>query len=178
MTPRKDISGQQFGTLIAVKPTEQRVNHKVVWECLCSCGRDNCPKIVYAQCGNLISGNSKSCKQQRYDTRLHPAIRSYYSFVRGGAKHRGYAFELSIEQFHMLIKQPCYYCGSNDDTKLVGAYTYKQWRLRANGIDRLVNSIGYVLNNCVACCKRCNIAKADMSVQEYIALAKRIAERH
>lgn len=35
----KNITGQQFGELIALYPTQERNNGSVVWQCKCSCGR-------------------------------------------------------------------------------------------------------------------------------------------
>ena len=52
----KDISGQRFGRLVAVRPTEERKRGQVVWECRCDCG-----KITYTVGGNLTYGITKSC---------------------------------------------------------------------------------------------------------------------
>lgn len=51
-----DIAGQKFGSLTAVRPTEQRLGTSVVWECVCDCG-----KTTFASRGNLITGKSRSC---------------------------------------------------------------------------------------------------------------------
>ena len=55
-TNSKDLTGQKFNSLLALRPTEKRVNQKVVWECLCDCG-----KIHYVHSANLINGSVKSC---------------------------------------------------------------------------------------------------------------------
>jgi hypothetical protein len=34
----KNLTGQRFDMVVAVKPTEERVKQAVVWECLCDCG--------------------------------------------------------------------------------------------------------------------------------------------
>lgn len=34
----KDLTGMRFGKLTTVRPTNTRVDHSVVWECLCDCG--------------------------------------------------------------------------------------------------------------------------------------------
>jgi hypothetical protein len=52
----KDLTGQRFGKLVAVRPTEQRLQTFVIWECLCDCG-----KTHYVASGNLIHGKVKSC---------------------------------------------------------------------------------------------------------------------
>lgn len=52
----KDISGRQFGTLTAVRPTEDRYFGQIVWDCLCDCGER---KGVAAT--HLIRGLVKNC---------------------------------------------------------------------------------------------------------------------
>lgn len=52
-----DISGQRFGKLIAIKPTELRAtNGSIRWECKCDCGN-----IIYPTMNNLKRGHTKSC---------------------------------------------------------------------------------------------------------------------
>jgi hypothetical protein len=57
MAPFKDITGQVFGRLIALKRTEIRsVGGNVVWLCECECG-----SLKEVGGGNLNSGNTTSC---------------------------------------------------------------------------------------------------------------------
>lgn len=52
----KDITGQRFGKLIALSPTEKRKGGNVVWKCRCDCGN------LYEQTRrNLIRGYSRHC---------------------------------------------------------------------------------------------------------------------
>jgi len=55
-------------------------------------------------------------------------------------------FELSFEEFDSTVKDPCYYCGIVQDKGF-------------NGIDRMDQTQGYVIENCVSCCKLCNFMK-------------------
>ena len=52
----KDLSGQKFGKLTAICPTEKRIGGNVVWECQCDCGN-----IAYVSSASLSSGNTQSC---------------------------------------------------------------------------------------------------------------------
>lgn len=52
----KDLTGMSFGRLIAIAPTDQRVDRNVVWECLCKCGNQ-----VFVSARNLTRGDTKSC---------------------------------------------------------------------------------------------------------------------
>lgn len=66
----KDLTGQVFGELTALYPTEKRNNNGVVWICQCSCGRIHKVKAselirggIYS-CGhhNISKGEEKICK--------------------------------------------------------------------------------------------------------------------
>lgn len=52
----KDITGQRFGKLIALEPTDQREDGSVVWHCRCDCGND-----AYVQLRLLTQESVKSC---------------------------------------------------------------------------------------------------------------------
>ena len=51
-----DLTGQRFGKLTAVRPTEERLNRQVVWECVCDCGNS-----AFVGAGRLHSGAKKAC---------------------------------------------------------------------------------------------------------------------
>lgn len=51
-----DITGQKFGRLTAIMPTEKRQNGKVVWLCECECGNE-----TLVTSNRLRSGNTSSC---------------------------------------------------------------------------------------------------------------------
>ena len=53
---KKDISGNRYGKLIAIKPTDERSFGYIVWECLCDCGN-----IHYVTTNNLEMGHVESC---------------------------------------------------------------------------------------------------------------------
>lgn len=53
---KKDLTGQVFGKLTALYPTEKRINGYVVWQCQCNCG--NFKEITSAA---LIRGTTQSC---------------------------------------------------------------------------------------------------------------------
>ena len=52
----KDLQGDKFGKLTAIRKTDQRVGSNVVWECKCDCGN-----ITFVSSGALQSGATKSC---------------------------------------------------------------------------------------------------------------------
>ena len=52
----KDLTGQRIGHLTVIKPTDERRNGSVMWECKCDCGN-----TTYVRAIALRSGNTTSC---------------------------------------------------------------------------------------------------------------------
>jgi hypothetical protein len=48
--------------------------------------------------------------------------------------------------------------------------------MKANGIDRMDNTKGYLPGNVTTACDRCNRGKHTMSTDQFLALAHRIVE--
>ena len=53
-----DLTGQKFGRLTALEPTNRRIGRSVVWKCSCACSPS---KIHYVSTGNLTCGSVSSC---------------------------------------------------------------------------------------------------------------------
>lgn len=51
----KDNTGKRFGKLTAIRPTDERKNNSVVWECRCDCGA-----TIFVSNHNLVNGTA-SC---------------------------------------------------------------------------------------------------------------------
>lgn len=69
---------------------------------------------------------------------------------------------MTFEEFESLdcLNVQCFYCGS-----------------KSTGLDRVDNSKGYVLENCVACCWRCNSWKSTSSFKDFVLRCRAIADR-
>lgn len=78
--------------------------------------------------------------------------RKFISYTKSNKIYNG----LSQETYTELTNMNCYYC----DKSLK----------ESNGarLDRIDSNKGYILQNVVPCCKRCNVAKNDMTITEYI----------
>lgn len=88
----------------------------------------------------------------------------YSDYDKKGVE-RGYTFNFTKDEFRTLTKQNCHYCGKEPSNIMKnkifnGSYTY-------SGIDRKDNSLGYTIENCVPCCKMCNISKHHHGYNEY-----------
>ena len=86
-----------------------------------------------------------------------------YSTYKLGAIKRNHAFELTEEQFMTFWDKPCHYC---------------EQPINGVGIDRLDNTIGYLIDNCVPCCTVCNMMKFKQSYKHFIAKCVQIAKAH
>jgi len=146
-----------------------------LWRCRCSCGEDN----VFATYGNLNNGNVESCGCMSSDhlKKLHKGniddsatFRAVFKTYQWSAQKRNLKFNLTPEQFLQLSQRNCEYC--NKPPSFVknrnGKNSYKGKPFFYNGIDRVDNSQGYLIENCVSCCRICNIAKAGMTKQEFL----------
>jgi hypothetical protein len=92
---------------------------------------------------------------------------------RNAAKHHEREFNLTYEQVLALTSQECFYCGcppshTVSQKKYNGSYTY-------NGIDRVDSSKGYLVGNTVPCCRTCNLAKNNLTQEEFFLWVERVA---
>lgn len=58
---RLDLTGQKFGTLIALYRIGYAEKHQAIWQCRCDCKRDGCPKYVQVLQLNLRHKRTKGC---------------------------------------------------------------------------------------------------------------------
>ena len=56
MPKKKDLTGERFGALTALEPTDQRDDRYIIWRCRCDCG-----EIVFASSKKLARGTIQSC---------------------------------------------------------------------------------------------------------------------
>ena len=97
-----------------------------------------------------LEKNRRISREYRKKNPEKPHFRNY----RNNSKHKGLAFEISFKQFSHLTKQPCFYCGEVADS--------------INGLDRVDNGKGYLLDNVVPCCEWCNRMKLIYSQEEFV----------
>lgn len=174
-----DLTGQKFNKLTVVKRSfKKNTNGGTSWECLCDCGNTH---TTSGSC--LIRNRVKSCGCLKVRPYGIAAMNGYYTAYRLGAKSRNLVFNITIEQFEYLTKQNCYYCGvspnhiatsANNRLRKIGKSKNDTGNYICNGIDRKDNSIGYLIDNCITCCKQCNISKMAMNDIEFLEWVKRV----
>ena len=180
---RLDLVGDIYGRLIVLKDTGNDKHGKSLWECKCDCGN-----IITVVSSSLKRGLTKSCgclhkeiviKSLRIEKGESGFNILFYTYKRA-AKRRNLEFNLTREQIKELTQQNCYYCGEtpkqisiNNSDKLIGKG--EEWsKYIYNGIDRKDNDKGYIIENCVPCCKICNRAKSVMFIEEFKNWIKKI----
>jgi len=100
------------------------------------------------------AGRVRNYRKEKFNN-----IENFFKIYVSKSQPRGYSFNLQYEDFKKLVLSSCYYCGYKKDDEV-------------NGIDRVDNSKGYELENCVTCCKTCNRMKNYLHPLFFINLCK------
>lgn len=162
---------QKFGALVTKKYSTDRQ----AWECECIC-----KKIVYRNSSDLQTTTHPSCGCQRLINHKLPdnlsLKRKVFLSYKSAAKKRDIEFDLSEKEFLSYLSGNCNWCGVGPSNKTStrtrpGRRVYD---LVYNGIDRIDNSKGYSLENCVSCCKLCNKSKSSLTVEEWKTWISRV----
>ena len=111
-----------------------------------------------------LNKNSENAKQWRENnpeknkennkSRLEN-IKIHYSNYTRCAGDKNLDFEISQEEFNKIVNEPCHYCNIIQERGF-------------NGVDRLDSNTGYVIDNCVSCCKTCNYMKCSLSADVFL----------
>lgn len=123
----------------------------------------------YRKTGETLCSNCANKRMSGKNNSQYKHGNSRYCEYRANAKRRGLNFDISVEELESITKKECHYCGGYSS----------EWdeRSRGNGIDRKDSDIGYVIDNCLPCCSKCNFIKNSMPYENFIHYIKRIAER-
>ena len=160
------LAGTKFNRLTCIEYLGKDTNRRRSYLWLCECGNKK------AIDGNFVKrGSTKSCgclsiesKKLRKIPDEEFGINTVIQQYKKGAKNRELVFKLTTEQVKVFLAKECYYCGKPKSnclkTKLHNNFYY-------SGIDRIDNSKGYTLDNCVSCCMDCNKAKLAMNREDF-----------
>lgn len=179
---RTDFTGEKYGRLTLINFLEFDKSRRQIYTCKCDCGQ-----IVNKHLHSMKSGKTQSCgclhKEVTSENGKKRTIGNGIAARNGlinnykeSAKKRKIPWNLTNEQFIEITSRDCYYCGikplQNKGTfNNTGNYIH-------NGIDRIENDKGYEYSNSVPCCKNCNYAKRNMSLETFYNMIKNIYERH
>lgn len=161
--------GERFGTIVVTNQYYQKSGNLKV-DYVCDCGTHTIAKSyskvkIQKMCLKCRKTNSHRINTA---TSFNMVFREY---VRS-AKLRGLCFNLTKEQIFGLTQQSCFYCGAEPSNVMRpsakgGSYVY-------NGIDRKDSNMGYIMENVVSCCKKCNNAKWDLSTADFLNHIKKV----
>lgn len=128
--------------------------------------KDKCPKCKTNPYSlKHSSGYCNECwkayQKERYRIRMMDAstkgtkgsMEKYKSYEQN-AKVKQREFNLTYDDYLLIVEYPCVYCGTTDEQR---------------GMDRLDSNLGYIFENVVSCCKVCNYAKRNMTHEKFEA---------
>lgn len=136
-----------------------------MWLVRCQCGTEkvvdiaNIGKSVHS-CGCL---QRERASKARRKPEGYSALSTKICDYRKSAERRGLDFQLSRIECEQLFSGDCVYCGVTPSRTRNTGYS----SITYNGIDRLDNDKGYVLDNCVSCCTICNTAKSNLTMEQF-----------
>ena len=117
-------------------------------------------------CSHIATFNKKFDGKLNFEL-FQSAKSPSYSSYNYGASIRNLEFNLNKNEFMNIILMPCYYCGSKNQTTC---------GICAGGIDRKNANLGYSIDNCVPCCKTCNIMKGTHNEINFVDICVNIAQ--
>ena len=132
-------------------------------------------------CGFELIGTSGTldtpCKKCSYVRPWRQDLRSqvYYKY-RYNASLKGLAFEINQDDFFNLMSSDCHYCGAKPSAIWKSHRKFDN-EIIYNGVDRVDNCLGYIYENCVACCTFCNRMKKDFSISVFKEYVKKWSKR-
>ena len=172
---RLNLEGQKFGRLTALRDIGNKGRRRL-WECLCECGQ-----FTAVVATDLKIGHTKSCGCLQKETCGRSVLpigeansNQVFKAYKREAKKRNREFSLTKEQFKKLTSSDCFYCGVKPHNIRNGKGS--NGKFIYNGIDRINNTKGYTIDNCVTCCLICNQWKKAYTQQEFLMRIKLIYE--
>jgi 5-methylcytosine-specific restriction endonuclease McrA len=176
-----DITGEKYNRLTAISFNEKTNK----WLCKCDCGT-----IKEIKLDKLRGGKTKSCGCLNNEARiakahkLYSACIKYEPHIASAVKtwRRRYSDGLSFEDFMYISQMNCFYCGkspanianSHKHDKKAAKQTVANGNFIYNGLDRMDSAKNHNINNVVPCCWRCNSAKSNKSLDEFMQWAQKV----
>lgn len=184
MSKAIDLTGQVYYNLTIIKFLG-KINNFRSYLCSCLCGKE----ITVSQqsirtgqrrsCGCMHKAkSSEMCLKRKISGDINGFNRLFNRY-KYSAKKRNLEFNIDLITFRQLTSSNCYYCNGlpSQDSKTWNIS--KEWQEKTkytyNGLDRTDNNVGYIIENVVPCCKKCNFAKHKLNKNEFIDLVKSIS---
>lgn len=152
-------------------------HHYFIVKCICGTIKIIADSLLYklnSSCGCRLKEYRRKMGEKQILGYGEACCNFVFRQYKKVAKENKRCFELSKDEFIMITQKNCFYCGVEPlnirkTLETYGGFIY-------NGIDRKDNNKGYTLDNCVPCCKVCNYAKRDLTVEEFYSWIDRVLE--
>ena len=159
-----DLSGRTFGdwTVVEYAGTAYTSSGKPcgsTWHC--RCGR--CSEVYRVKAGTLVNGSSTKCLRCRRKENPACRLRPYeaiYNYGRRIARRIGCIWTIPYEAYAAMLGEApvCHYCLIAVE---VARHNPHDRAGRHYRLDRKDAATGYVADNVVVCCERCNFGKTN-----------------
>jgi len=172
---KKDLSGQRFGKLIAIKECGKDKCRRIKWLCQCDCGKTTEVTGVF-----LTNKHTKSCgcKKEKLDKlwKGYEAISgTYWHRLKNNAKTRRIKFSIDIrEAWQQFVSQNKRCAITNIPLRFERLYKWGTAHLQTASLDRINNKKGYVAGNIQWVHKQINKIKGSLDYCELLIWAKAI----
>ena len=157
----KSFVGKDFGCIhIDEMDLSDADKNRLYFMCTCtSCGRKLrmrndafTANRKHVGCNKCMGKWRRDHFKELYKDKQPKIYRVKYTHFRANAISRNIPFNLTVDDVAEICNKPCFYCG-------------KPYCL---GIDRIDNSKGYTVDNCVPCCGCCNKMKMDLELSFFL----------
>jgi len=192
----EDLTGKTLGRWFVIgrlQTVRRKHDNRAWWLCRCGCEKGT-TKAISSKV--LLNGKSTSCGCRRVEVgrvRLtgntfscKPAgtadLNRIIGWYKKNAETRSATrvkkgrspllWLLSDKEAAMLLSGNCYYCG--DSPRVAKSKKVKHGGFAKTGIDRIDPNDNYTVRNCVSCCKKCNMAKMEMTKSDFVAWIKQV----
>lgn len=178
---RVDLSGKNFGTFVVIKYLG---GPRSLWLIKCDCGQERSIRAQSIKENRGIRRCNQKCTAYIGTKSIKPqgdvGLTRLFNNNKKGAFRRGLEWGLTKEEFKKITSGDCVYCGvapsniasimdygKKSLSRFSDTYVEKS-KYFYNGVDREDCSKGYILDNCVSCCKNCNFAKFKLSKADFL----------
>ena len=103
-------------------------------------------------CSHCVIDRQKEIAEKKYKIKDTKNYRLKINSIKSNAKSRNLKCNLTDVEIKKILDENCYYCGCK----------------KAFGIDRIDSKKDYNKENCVPCCKVCNIMKNKFSIDLFL----------
>ena len=179
-----DLTGLQIVKITVVRPAGFAKDGHKIWECLCNCGRSflRASHALGQRRDRNRNPRLVSCGKCHVQRRLRPFEWLYNALCRAAKTRTKCGVEFSFDDFLQFTKIPtCHYCGID---LVWTAYqskgnVHKSRPTCRYNLDRRNSKIGYLLENVVVCCPRCNMSKRHaFSYEEWYGMAEYLRRKN